>query len=259
MVTNRQGKILAAIVKEYSLTGHPVGSEELLSKFNFDCSAATIRNEMKALEEEDYITQPHTSAGRVPTDQGYRYFVNRLMRHLELTAAEQQRLQQELARFQKQYLELGRSISKFLSETSQGAAFALLPASRQGGPESVGTSGLSKIVEQNASQEEIREIAAFLDELEEQGQALIKKDIREVETFIGREAPLPVKSDFSLVVTRVKTPDGRSGLIGIVGPKRMKYERNISLLEYVSKLLSSGLGAILIFNFSALGGSAFGG
>lgn len=242
MITSRQAKILAAIVKEYSRTGHPVGSEELLTKSPFQVSSATIRNEMKTLEEEGYIHQPHTSAGRIPTDKGYRYFVNKLMQHLELTSTEQLRLRQELARFQKQYMELGRSISKLLAETSQGAAFALLP-------ESVGVSGLSKIVEQSGSPEEIKEIAEFLDELEEHGQALVKKDLGQVETFIGREALLPVKSDFSLVVTRVKTPDGRSGLIGIVGPKRMKYERNVSLLEYVSKLLASGLGVILIFNF----------
>ena len=247
-ITNRQAQVLAAIVKEYSQTGHPVGSEELLSKLPFRVSSATIRNEMKALEEEDYIHQPHTSAGRVPTDKGYRFFVNKLMRHMELTATEQLRMKRELSRLTSQYMELGRSVSKLLAETSQGAAFALLPASRQGGPESVGVSGLSKIVEQSGSPEEIKDIAEFLDELEEHGAALVKKDLGQVETFIGKEAPLPVKSDFSLVVTRIQTPDGRSGLIGIVGPKRMPYERNVSLLEYVSKLLASGLGAVLIIS-----------
>lgn len=243
MISQRQSQILAAIVKEYSHSGHPVGSEELLQKFPFRVSSATIRNDMQALENEDYIHQPHTSSGRVPTDKGYRYFVNKLMRHMELTASEQLRVKRELSRLQSQYMELGRGISKLLAETSQGAAFALLP-------ESVGISGLSKMVEQSGRPEEIKEIAEFLDELEEHGQAFIKKDLGQVETFIGREAPLPVKADFSLVVTRVRTADGKTGLIGVVGPKRMRYERNISLLEYVSKLLASGLGMwLVIFNF----------
>lgn len=248
MITTRQAQILAAIVKEYSSAGKPVASEELLQKFPFKVSSATIRNEMKALEEMRYITQPHTSAGRIPTDKGYRFFVNKLMRHMELTSAEQLRVKRELSRLKSQYMELGRGISKLLAETSEGAAFALLPASPQGGPESVGISGLSKMVEQSDSPEEIKEIAEFLDELEERGPSLVAKDSGHVETFIGREAPLPVKADFSLVVTRIKTPDGKTGLIGIVGPKRMKYERNVSLLEYVSKLIAGGLGVYLIIS-----------
>src|SRR3990167_256283 len=105
-ITPRQAKILAAIVKEYSTSGQPVGSSELSDKYGFSVSAATIRNEMQALEKSGYIYQPHTSAGRVPTDDGFRFFVNKLMKHLELTQIEQQKLQTELHTLQKQYIEL---------------------------------------------------------------------------------------------------------------------------------------------------------
>ena len=242
MITNRQAQILAAIVKEYSQSGDPVGSLELEKKYNFAVSPATIRNEMQVLEDEGFITQPHTSAGRVPTDTGYRYFVNKLMKHMEMSAAEQQRLRSELGKLQKQYVELGRGLAKLLSSESRGAAFALLP-------ENVATAGLSNMIDEHTSQAEVKEMASFMDRLEENCQALIKKDIREVETFIGREMPMPIMKDFSLVVTKVKLPAGKDGIIGVVGPKRMKYARNISLLEYISKLLASGLGAVIIFNF----------
>lgn len=241
MITQRQAQILAAIVKEYSQAGEPVGSLELQEKYNFAVSPATIRNEMQVLEDEGLITQPHTSAGRVPTDVGYRYFVNKLMKHMELTAQEQRRLQSELRKLQEQYLELGRGLAKLLSSESRGAAFALLP-------ESTSTAGLSQVIDEHASQEEVKEMANFLDRLEENCRQLVKKDIREVETFIGREMPMPLLKDFSLVVTRVRTPGGGRGIIGVVGPKRMKYARNISLLEYISKLLATGLGMIIIFN-----------
>lgn len=220
-------------MRDYSATGHPVGSEELASRYHFDLSSATIRNEMKTLEKEGYITQPHTSAGRIPTDVGYRYFVNKLMKHLELTRTEQQRLEAELKKLQKQYLELGRSLTKLLAEHSHGAAFALLS-------DSVSASGLSKIVEQSTDPEEIKSVARFLDEVGERGKTLIRKESKDVETFI---AP-----NFSLVVSRVRLPSGEKGVIGIVGPKRMKYARNISLLEYISKLLAGGLGIILILS-----------
>jgi len=239
MITQRQAQILAAIVKEYSATGNPVGSLDLQEKYNFAVSPATIRNEMQVLEDEGLITQPHTSAGRVPTDVGYRYFVNKLMRHMEMTAHEQRRLRVELFKLQKQYTELGRGLAKLLSEESRGAAFALLP-------ESTSTAGLSQVIDEHTSSSEVKEMANFLDKLEENCEGLIKKDIRDVETFIGREMPMPLMKDFSLVVTQVKTPHGGRGIIGVVGPKRMKYAKNISLLEYVSKLLAGGLGMIII-------------
>lgn len=241
MLTPRQSKILAAIVKDYSQKGEPVGSQELAERYHFGISPATIRNEMKELEKIGLITQPHTSAGRVPTDRGYRYFINKLMNHLELTAAEQSRLRRELARLQEQYLELGRGICRLLAQTTHGAAFALLP-------ESTAVSGLAEVIDQHLPAEEIKELAKFLDELEDQCRSLTEKDIKDVTTFVGREAPVNLGPDFSLLVSRVRLPSGQHGLIGIIGPKRMKYARNISLLEYISKLLSAGLGAIILIN-----------
>lgn len=240
-ITQRQAKIFAAIVKEYSQAPNPVGSEELVEKYNFGVSPATVRNEMKALEKAGYIAQPHTSAGRIPTDKGYRYFVNKLMKHLELTAAEQHRLQQELRQLQQQYIELGRSLTKLLAEKSGGAAFALLP-------ESVTTSGLSNVIDDQVSPKEIREIARFIDELDDHRTSLFNAKLTEVETYIGEESPVPLAKDFSLVVARVDLPKGGKGVIGIVGPRRMKYARNISLLEYLKKLLGSGLSVYLIVN-----------
>ncbi|KKW29823.1 MAG: hypothetical protein A3K06_02895 [Candidatus Doudnabacteria bacterium RIFCSPHIGHO2_01_52_17] len=233
-ITQRQGRIFAAIVKEYSQKGEPVGSEVLADKYHFDLSSATIRNEMKSLEKAGFIAQPHTSAGRIPTDRGYRYFVSKLMQHLELSALEQQRLRSELSKIKRQYLELGRSISKLLSDQGQGAAFALLP-------ESTGTAGLSQVIQGDVRHTEVREVARFLDELENHRKTLVNRESKEVETFIGKEAPVPLASDFSLVVSKVKLPGGKEGVIGIVGPKRMKYARNMSLVQYVAKLISGGL------------------
>ncbi|KKW22791.1 MAG: Transcriptional regulator of heat shock protein [Parcubacteria group bacterium GW2011_GWA2_51_12] len=233
-ITQRQGRILAAIVKEYSQTGEPVGSEILVGKYRFDLSSATIRNEMKGLEKANFIQQPHTSAGRIPTDKGYRYFVNKLMQHLELTAGEQQRLRSEISKLKVQYMELGRSISKLLSEQGQGAAFALLP-------ESTSTAGLSQVIQEDVRHAEVREVARFLDELERHRKILTNENTGKVAAYIGKEAPVPLASDFSLVLSRVKLPGGKEGVIGIVGPKRMKYARNMSLVEYVAKLVSGGL------------------
>ena len=74
-LTDRQQKILNSLISEYINSAEPVSSQILKEKFNFDCSGATIRNDLQDLTKEGYITQPHTSAGRVPTEKGYKFFI----------------------------------------------------------------------------------------------------------------------------------------------------------------------------------------
>lgn len=76
MLDRRKASIMRAVVRDYVRTGHPVGSQVLRDRHRLKVSAATIRNEMMALEELGFLTQPHTSAGRIPTDRGYRWFVD---------------------------------------------------------------------------------------------------------------------------------------------------------------------------------------
>ena len=80
MLDDRKLAVLRAIVEDFVSTNEPVGSKSLVDRHNLDVSPATIRNDMAVLEEQGFIVQPHTSAGRIPTDQGYRLFVDRLVR-----------------------------------------------------------------------------------------------------------------------------------------------------------------------------------
>src|SRR5882762_6030047 len=84
----RRFEVLRAIVADFVSTKEPIGSKSLVEKHNLGVSSATIRNDMAALEAEGYITQPHTSSGRVPTDKGYREFVDRIAEVKPLSAAE---------------------------------------------------------------------------------------------------------------------------------------------------------------------------
>ncbi len=97
MLEDRKLEVLRAIVEDYVSTNEPVGSKALVDRHNLGVSPATIRNDMAALEEEGYIAQPHTSAGRVPTDKGYRLFVDRLSSVKPLSPAERRAIQQFLA------------------------------------------------------------------------------------------------------------------------------------------------------------------
>ena len=97
MLDERKLAVLRAIVEDYVSTHEPVGSKSLVDRHNLDVSPATIRNDMAVLEEQGYITQPHTSAGRVPTDKGYRLFVDRLSDMKPLSAAERRAIETYLA------------------------------------------------------------------------------------------------------------------------------------------------------------------
>jgi heat-inducible transcriptional repressor len=126
-LTRRQEEILSLIVRAYTQSPEPVSSKFLVETFNLAVSTATIRNEMALLEEFGYIAAPHTSAGRIPTEAGYRYFVKRLLNASDLSAAEQTRIAQK---FQSSSLEAEqwlRLAATILSRTVQTAALVTPP------------------------------------------------------------------------------------------------------------------------------------
>ncbi len=92
----RKAYILATVVYEYIATAEPVGSHFLTQKYNLGISSATVRNEMAELEAGGYLVQPHTSAGRIPSDTGYRTYVDSLMPPEELSENDRRRIRDEL-------------------------------------------------------------------------------------------------------------------------------------------------------------------
>ncbi|HMQ01824.1 MAG TPA: hypothetical protein PKD79_02005 [Candidatus Doudnabacteria bacterium] len=240
-ISQRQAKVLACIVKLHSETGKPVSSKELIDKGYFEVSAATLRNEMQALEEAKLITHPHTSSGRIPTDEGFRYFVNQLMGHVELSIKERQALKAEILKLQAVNAEIGRRLVKILALHSSEASFAILP-------EEVSSTGISNILEnQQLPTDDAKEIARFFDNLDEYAdQIMADYSDKEPQTFIGKELTLSKGSDYSMIVSGVKLPSGKKGVIGLVGPKSMKYPKNISLMEYITKFLGGGGAVVLL-------------
>src|ERR1044072_3383090 len=105
----RKDKILAITITQYIDTVSPVGSELIANELNKDLSSATIRNVLAQLEREGYLTHPHTSAGRIPTEKGYRYYVDHLMNEINLLEEEKQRIKAE---YKKERLELDNLLSK---------------------------------------------------------------------------------------------------------------------------------------------------
>jgi heat-inducible transcriptional repressor len=126
-LTRRQEEILSVIIRAYTSTPEPVSSKYVAENFNLNVSSATVRNEMAVLEELGYIYAPHTSAGRVPTENGYRYFVKRLITPNDLTIAEETRITEKLNKTPlatEQWLNL---VATVLARTVQTAALVTPP------------------------------------------------------------------------------------------------------------------------------------
>ena len=130
-LTERKLKILQAIISDYVKTAEPVGSRTLSRKYDLGISPATIRNEMADLEEMGYLTHPHTSAGRVPSDAAYRLYVNALMEKKELSREEKNIIAQRLRSNVNEFEKTIEHAASVLSEITNLTSFALTPAQNE--------------------------------------------------------------------------------------------------------------------------------
>ncbi len=124
---SRKAYILATVVYEYIATAEPVASQSLTQKYNLGVSSATVRNEMAELEAGGYLVQPHTSAGRVPSDAGYRTYVDQLMRPEQLPADDRKRIRDELRDASRELDEIIEGTTRLLGRLSKNVAFVTKP------------------------------------------------------------------------------------------------------------------------------------
>jgi heat-inducible transcriptional repressor len=128
-LTERQKLILALVIRDYIDEAKPVGSIRLVKHYGLDVSSATVRNEMMALTEEGFLRQPHTSAGRVPTEEGYRYFVRQLMGHTDLSPMTKRTIAHQFHQTGQDVDHWMRLAASVLAHHSQAASLVTAPHS----------------------------------------------------------------------------------------------------------------------------------
>jgi heat-inducible transcriptional repressor len=205
-----------------------------------------MRNDMTSLEKEGYLYQPHISAGRIPTDKGYRYFVEEVMRDKELSKEEQHKMQREFLKLKAQNTRLTRTTAKLLSHISGNFAISGVIDSDE-----FSDFGMRELMEQPEFREldEICRLVEVLDSVDEKFDALVK-GMKEGETkiFIGKENPINEISNCSMMVSPYTLKTGEKGILALIGPKRMKYAKNKSVMEFMKKMLGSSLIIIIFIN-----------
>lgn len=230
----RKLKILQAIIEKFIETAEPIGSKLIFEEYDLDVSPATIRNEMAILEHEGYIMQPHTSAGRVPTNQAYRLFVNQMKFNLQLF----NKAKHEVDSFRRQY-ELKQAKEKLyetvaiLAHVTQNACFSTLPDNPR-----LFYMGISHVLRQPEFIADPESATQVVEVLENRfGELLDSFDIGEEPAFyIGEENPIPEIKSCSLLVQRYHYK-GFKGIIGILGATRMNYPYNLAALKSAIELL----------------------
>lgn len=238
MSEERRKKVLSAIVKHFIQTAEPVGSQTILVSYHFHVSPATIRNDMMTLEEDGYIFQPHTSAGRVPTDKGYRMFVDEMA---DYESARQMAIS-TLKKIQQQYTtqkvrETLYDAVSLLARATGMASFATTPDN----PRTffLGMSNVLRQPEFAGDTVHASEVIEIMERSDNFVRTLASLDIDDsVKTFIGEENILAQIQSCSILVTKYRK-GGFEGYLGILGPKRMNYPFNLVLLEEVKKLLGT--------------------
>lgn len=238
MSEERKKKVLNAIIKHFVETAEPVGSKTILVSYKFHVSPATIRNDMAALEKSGYIIQPHTSAGRIPTDKGYRLFVDEMANY---EAARKKALEtlQNVRREHKVHKvrELLYDAVSILSKATKCVSFATTPDNPR-----TFFLGMANVLRQPEFSKDAIQASEVIEVLEKGDNFVgILKDLDiedHVKTFIGEENILPKIQSCSIIVVRYQK-EGFTGYIGLLGPKRMEYAYNIVMLEEIKKMLEN--------------------
>lgn len=221
MMNQRCAHLLCGLVEEYIRTAEPQSSAYLKRVLELAVSPATVRAWMQDLESEGFLEQPHASAGRMPTDQGYRYYVDHTQPHS--SAASRRRVE-----------ESPQALVRRLARAAHALAVAALPTGR------VEQFGLLELMLQpeGSNRHAVQEISSILDHLHDYIEELAEySDSSQTAVFIGQENPFLLATHTSMLVRAVADQQGRRSFVLLIGPRRMPYSENIALLERVSTIL----------------------
>lgn len=224
----RRQLILNTIIQEHIQSAAPVGSSILVEKYKLDISPATVRNEMAELEEEGYIAQPHTSAGRVPTEKAYRLYVDNFRNSTDrktrrLGKSEAQTLKDALAEMGEADL---KEAARLLSHISGNTVFWGFHR------HNLYYTGISKLFAQPefSRMQLVYDISTVIDSIDEIVDDVFENLDRGVHILIGSENPF---GNFCSTIVGKYKQGRKDGLFGLLGPMRMDYNKNLALADFV--------------------------
>jgi heat-inducible transcriptional repressor len=230
-ITDRKKALLEAIIKQHIKTASPVGSNLLVGRGGFKLSPATIRNEMMDLEKDGFLTHPHTSAGRIPTEKGYRFFIDNFLEDTDLNDKHKDQLKQ-MSKADKEHLLAVKQVAKEVATLSNGAVVVGFA------PRDIYYTGLTNVFKQPefAELDLIYNLSEVVDHLDEAVEGIFEDISQDIHILLGDDNPFG--KDCSTILTKYKR-DKEEGLIAILGPMRMDYAHNRALVKYTQELITN--------------------
>ncbi len=225
----RKNYILQAIIQEHIKTGAPVSSGVIVEKYGLGVSSATVRNDMAELEAEGYIAQPHTSAGRVPTEKAYQQYVQKI-KPAPLTAAEKKAFQQLLKKGGNDFYYLKQAAKELARRTRQAIFWAFHK-------HNIYYTGISNLWQQPEFSRlpAVYNISTIIDRVDEIIEFIYDELSMGTSILLGANNPF---GGFCGTILSKYKHNNTTGLIGILGPMRMNYEKNLGLVIFISQRLS---------------------
>jgi len=228
-LTDRKRTILADIIRTYVSEAHPVGSSAIVETSKLGVSPATVRNEMLELEDEGFLFQPHTSAGRIPTEKAWRFYLDEVLEEKPVSRDRQQELRKSGQAVGRSRHDGLKHLAQQLSEYTQQAAVVAFTQSE------TYYTGFSKLFGQPEFEEVdlIRSISTVVDHLDDKMPEFFRRLSGDVTVLIGSDNPF--SRDCGFVMTGLP---GTHGLLGLLGPIRQDYSQTIPLMRFTRQLLS---------------------
>lgn len=244
MLTPRQSALIATIVSKYTQVAKPVSSKELEKTGFFGLRSATIRNEMNDLESLGYLSQLHTSGGRVPTDIAYRFYVDNFIdpEKLEPNQKDKKKISSVINESANDPHRLNKNIALALSNICENLVITNID--RNDDFFKFGLSGLFELPDFHEFDRAFR-LTSFFDQFEDMFMQIEKHVLSSIEDkykdlniCIGDENKINNVKEETVMFAKYKLPHNYSGSMTLVGPTRMNYEKNIGLIKYTTKELN---------------------
>lgn len=235
-LTQRQIEILRSVIEEYIETAEPVGSETIEKKHNLSASPATIRNEMVRLSESGYLKKPHSSAGRIPTAQGIKFYVRELMKEKELSTVEEVALKEKVWDYRETRQRFLKEATKSLAAKTNTLAIATTSDG------DMFCSGYANILEMPEffDIDVTKTLLEALDEYESFENIFNAiHDEEDIHILIGDELSGRLQGPYGFIFTEYNTPMNIQGRIGVLGPARLRYTSIIPTVRYFGGLIET--------------------
>jgi len=234
---SRRKSVLNSAIKRYIKNAVPVASDDIAEEF--DLSPATIRNIFSELDGSGYLKHPYTSGGRVPTDKGYRYYVDFLIQQIELLDGEKKCILKDCKRKMQRLDDALENTSEVISEITHYAGIVSFLEWQ----DRIFYKGISRILDQPEFRDadKIRLLVRLIEDKKRLLNIINRDFSGKVKVYIGSELGFPEMENCSLVVSSFKLKNQPSGRLAVLGPMRMEYNHIIPAMEYISEVLNQVL------------------